>query len=139
MTTQGKMSERYEEVFENVMALYAVLSDQRHNFRVRRAELNLSGKVPAESLDFLLDVEIRARQALDDDVTYWMFIRCAQAGTTKLLWPGHQADLGKAFLENNLGVGGDYSSLYFRVKNDRMREYLKERDNGDGIEHDQFD
>ena len=138
MTTQGKMSERYEEVFENVMALYAVLEDQRHNFRVRRAEVNLSGEVPAEPLDFLLDVEIKASRVLEPGM-YIAFLRMAKEGTFALLWPAHKRDLGKAFLENNLGVGGDYSSLYFRVKNDRLREYLKERDNGEGIEHNQFD
>ena len=125
-----------EEVFSEVVALYSTLLNGRGSLKVRRAKISTSGEVQCEPLDYLWDVEIKARDTLDP-VNYAMFLRLSYQEQPELL-PAHvKEQLGEAFDANGLGIGGAYRSLYFRVKNAQMREALHDREQL-GTEPEQF-
>jgi hypothetical protein len=140
MTTLGSIGgKRSGETYENVMALFTTLQDGRNSLRSRRAELNMNNEVPAEALDFLLDVEIKAKRALSS-VEYPMFLRLAEEGNYNLLPEELKLTLGNVWSERKMGIDGDYRSLYFRVKNAQERERLTEAVNGTrDVEPEQFD
>lgn len=140
MTSLGSIGKRRsEECFENVMALFTTLQDGRNSMRSRRAELNMNNEVPAEALDFLMDVEIKAKRVLSG-LNYSMFLRLAEEGSYNLLPEYLKLILGNVWSERKMGVDGDYRSLYFRVKNSQARERMLEVVNGNrDTEPDQFD
>jgi hypothetical protein len=126
-----------EEVFSEVEALYSTLLSGRGALRVRRAKINTSGEVQCEPLDFLWDVEIRAKEILDP-LDYAMFLRLSYQEQPELI-PAHIKEaLGIIFDANGLGITGAYRSLYFRIKNQNMREAMHEREQF-GTEPNQFD
>lgn len=102
---------KYEHVFESVQALYSVVKEaqQDYGLPMRRATLRSNGEVAAESIDFLCDVELKARRILSP-IMFNMFVQGLEIPTW---W---KEVLGKHFKENRLGVGGDYKALYFHVK-----------------------
>jgi hypothetical protein len=103
--------ERYLHVFENVRALYLVIKEaqEEHGLPLRRAALRSNGEVSAESIDFLCDVELKAKRVLPQ-IEFQMF----KEGLEIPEWS--KATLGEVFKKCRLGMGGDYKSLYFHVK-----------------------
>lgn len=105
---------RLEQVFTDVMALYEALQSS-HSVCVRRAQLNLRGEVPAEAIDFICDVEIKAKRAGFD-------IHSLASGDP--IERSAKQSAGKAFLEGGLHIDGDYKTLYFRIKNQAARNSM---------------
>lgn len=104
-------SEKYQHVFENVRALYLVVktAQKEHGLPLRRAAIRSNGEVAAEAVDFLCDVELKAKRVL-----YPIEFEAFKEGTEISVTA--KAALGETFLRCRLGVGGDYKSLYFHVK-----------------------
>lgn len=116
MTDRVKTQEqKNEEVYTSVMALYAALKDIGQ-FKVRRAQVRQE-EVPAEAIDFICDVEIKAKRSNVDTVA-WQFI-LAYPETYLDLSKENKQTLGKAFKIGQLDVGGPYKKLFFRAKNQR--------------------
>lgn len=102
---------RYVGVFENVRALFLVVQEaqQEHGLPLRRAALRSNGEVTAEAVDFLADVQIKAKRALYP-VEYDMFMKGLELPlATKVV-------LGQVFLRTRLNASGDYRQLFFQIK-----------------------
>lgn len=104
-------SEKYLHVYENVRALYLITRETQdeRGLPLRRAAIRSNGEVAAESIDFLCDVEMKARRVLYP-VEFDMF----REGLDLPL--SAKIELGEVFHRCKLGVSGDYKSLYFHVK-----------------------
>jgi len=116
----------YEETYIAALALYEVLRASGM-VQVRRAEAK-QGEVKAEPIDFVCDIEMRAARtlSLQDWLLKWWDVLEEPWRYPDL--PKEVQELGKAFLENDLGVEGHYRTLYFRVKNQLERKKFKETD-----------
>lgn len=92
------------------MALYAAIKNSG------RELLKTSN---TDSLDFISDVEVRARKTLSAD-SYENFIRIVTRHPD--LYPTVPAtvrgQLGEAFIKNGLGFTGTYKKLYFLTKSE---------------------
>lgn len=115
--------QRWEECYGNVMALYVALSSSREQYTIRRAAIGKDG-VPADPIDFIADVEIKAKRTLSP-VMYEMFLRLAEEGQADLLPKADKQALGLKFLKSNMHEAGDYRTLYFRVKNNQREEAVE--------------
>jgi hypothetical protein len=104
-------SEKYQHVFESVRALYLVIKETQdeRGLPLRRAAVRSNGEVAAEPIDFLCDVELKAKRALFP-IEFNMFKEGLE------LPIGAKTELGEVFHRCRLGVGGDYKSLYYHVK-----------------------
>jgi hypothetical protein len=107
------------EAYLNAMALYAALKDA-NDFRVRRAEIRQGG-VPAEPIDFVCDVEYRAKQAVlrNPRLQPMWQILLRDPWDYESMPEQYREEIGQEFLTGNLGIEGDYKVLYFRVKNNK--------------------
>lgn len=133
MTEQANELSYEDNVYMDVMALYAAIKDTPGAIKVRRAEMR-QGEVPAEPLDFIIDVELKAKRAIlaDIDPAYataeWMTVMYHPE-----LYPHLpvviREELGREFEAKRLGVDGDYRLLYFKVKN-YHQNYTQEDTNG---------
>lgn len=120
--------------YQETMALYAAIKDTPGIMRVRRAEMR-QGEVQAEPIDFVIDVELKARRALQQDidpvyaVAEWLRILDApeQYATLPV---AIREEIGNEFLSCGLGVDGAYRMLYWRVKN---RQAFSKEEVSDGI------
>src|SRR5271166_5967119 len=129
MTMLGLEINRFEDTFNNVLALYIALIENRNNMRVKQVEKNANGEVPADPLDFMCDVEKRARTALAPK-DYTLFLAFSANNAVHLIPDNVKLGLGKTWYENSLDISGSYRSLYFRVKNQMERDNLRARING---------
>jgi len=112
---------KLEMVYDNVMALYAALKDGRLD--VRRAEFK-HGEVAAEPVDFLADVEIKARRHLTiTEYILWSVV-LTNPEQYKFVPEKIRQTMGRVFQQNRLDLAGDYKKLYFKVKNQQLREDL---------------
>ena len=104
-------SDKYLHVYENVRALYLITKEaqEERGLPLRRAAIRSNGEVAAESIDFLCDVEIKAKRVLYS-IEFDMFREGLDLPLTAKI------ALGEVFYRCRLGVGGDYKSLYFHVK-----------------------
>lgn len=122
-----------DTVYAEVMALYAAIKDTPGCIRVRRAEYR-QGEVQAEPIDFIIDVELKAKRALlqDPDPEYAL-VEWSRVLDNPEQYPFLpvviREALGQAFNINRLGVDGDYRMLYFKVKN-HHQELSQEVANG---------
>lgn len=107
-----------DNVYNEVMALYAAIKDTPGAIRVKRAEMR-QGEVQAEPLDFLIDVELKAKRALDVRGAGWPLWQAVldDPQSYASLWLHAREEIGKVFQQYGLGVDGAYRMLYFRVKN----------------------
>lgn len=110
----------FEDVYDNVMTLYTTLKESPRPKSIRRAELK-QGEVSAEVIDFLADVDIKAKRILAP-AQYIVFTRLAEEGKHNCLPQVLRQSLGLAFLRSNLNYNGDYRVLYFRAKNNRLQD-----------------
>ncbi len=109
----------FKDVFLNVSALYSVLKGTPQQ-GVRRAELK-QGVVTAEAIDFMADVEIKAKRTLTAPYCF-VYLRSMLTGDYALLPIDLQCELGEAFLRSDLNYDGAYRVLYYRAKNDRLQD-----------------
>lgn len=112
-------SEKYLHVYESVRALYLITKEAQEDrgLPLRRAAIRSNGEVAAESIDFLCDVEIKAKRALYP-VEYDMFREGLALPLAAMI------ELGEVFHRCRLGVSGDYKSLYFHTKQVRDSQPL---------------
>lgn len=116
MTDNAKIqSQRNEETYTSVMALYAALKDIGQ-FRVKRAQVR-QGEVPAEAIDFICDVEIKAKRSTVNPVAWHRILTYPE--TYLELSKEDKRALGKVFKCGQLDVSGPYKKLYFKAKNQR--------------------
>ena len=110
----------YEEVFNNVLALYHTLKGENRPQSIRRAEMK-QGEVTAEPIDFLADVEIKARRLLSP-MYYQFFLQIGSVGDYHKMPRELKQTLGLTFLRNDLNYDGAYRVLYFRAKNNQLND-----------------
>jgi hypothetical protein len=109
----------YQDCFLNVMALYTALKGQPSR-GIRRAELK-QGEVTPEAIDFLADVEIKAKRTLSS-YDYTRLMNLAGLDRYQEFPIDLQNELGQVFLANDLNYDGDYRVLYYRAKNARLQD-----------------
>jgi len=128
--TQRDARRRLEAVYENTMSLYAALKDT--SFDLRRAEYKNNG-VAAEPIDFICDIELKARRHLSPQQYPLWAVVLIDPEQYKYVPERIRQILGRVFEQNKLDMSGDYKKLYFMVKNQKLREELspKEDLNGD--------
>lgn len=107
---------RWETAFTEVMALYSVLKNSPR-IAAKRAKLNLRNQVNAEPIDFICDVEIKAKRCLSAPQYAWFESVVAIPDGYKLLPASIQEALGKTFVIGRLHLDGDYKALFFMAKN----------------------
>lgn len=108
------------------MALYVALINSPHQHKVRRAEMK-QGEVAALPVDFLADIEIKAKRSLPASY-YHGFLQSAYDDTPEAVPTLTKYILGETFMQHDLNYDGHYRTLYFRVKNDARRSKPKEID-----------
>ena len=128
ISIDAKKKRGWLEEFATVSALYQVFSEGRNSLRTKRAEYRCD-EVAALPIDFLMDVDLKARRVLPEPL-YQMFLRLAAMGNLDVLPEAAKLLLGKVWFEYGLGVEGSYKTLYFRTKNEQIRSMLKEIFNG---------
>src|ERR1700675_571783 len=110
--------QKLEMIYDNVMALFTALKDGRLD--VRRAEFK-HGEVAAENVDFLCDVQIKARRHLTPaEYALWSVV-LENPEQYKFVPEKIRQTLGRVFQQNRLDLAGDYKKLYFKVKNQQVR------------------
>lgn len=109
----------FRDTFLNVMTLYAVLKAQP-SLSIHRAELK-QGEVTAEGVDFLADVEIKAKRVLNP-TQFRLLMKFAGEDKLASVPATIQQQLGLIFLRSKMNYDGDYRVLYFRAKNDRLQD-----------------
>jgi hypothetical protein len=125
------------ENFQSVMALYMVLRENPQSLHVKPVEYKC-GEVRDLPLDFILDVELKAKSKLDINY-YNMFIRVATTGGDYSVFPEYmKLVLGETWWDNGLGVDGHYARLYFKVKNDQERRGEKEDERDSNTDLDSY-
>jgi hypothetical protein len=131
------------EAFDNVVALYSLLKANSTSLRVKQAVYR-QDEVEAQPLDFLIDVEVKVKRAVGQQF-YEVFLRAVYNENTEILSETLRERLGGVFIEYGLTPDGAYRRLYYSVKNDQVRSYLKGVGNGRpndgivaGIESNQF-
>src|ERR1035437_4914377 len=112
-------AQTFKDVFLNVSALYSVLKGTPQQ-GVRRAELK-QGTVIAEAIDFMADVEIKAKRILTSPY-HFVYLRALLTGDYALLPVDMQCALGEEFLRNDLNYDGAYRILYYRAKNNLLQD-----------------
>ena len=112
-------SQTFIDCFMNVSALYSVLKGTPQQ-GVRRAELK-QGAVTAEAIDFLADVEIKAKRVLSLPY-YHLYLTLVREGNYAIFPVDSQCTLGQEFLRSSMNYDGDYRILYYRAKNDRLQD-----------------
>lgn len=103
------------------MALFSLLRGS-NTIRVRRADMK-SGELIPEPIDFVCDIEIKAKRALTGNpgaIAEWQKV-LDDPDSYELLPEDLRMVLGFTFSTNLLGVDGDYRKLYWRVKQEQDR------------------
>jgi hypothetical protein len=124
MTTSETKKRDYNDMWSCVMALYAVLQDGRDALRVKQATIRQNGEVEALAIDFLIDVELKGSRSLSYPESQ-MFTRVIRAGNHDILPSEMKTFLGRIFTEYGLGPEGTYRQLFFKTKNEQVRQALK--------------
>lgn len=109
----------FRDTYMNVMTLYAVLKAQPSQ-SIHRAELR-QGEVAAESVDFLSDVEIKAKRILSP-AQYSLLMSHVAEERIDSVPKDVQEQLGLMFLRSKLNYDGDYRVLYYKAKNNRLQD-----------------
>jgi hypothetical protein len=110
----------FEDTYSNVMALYTVLKSEGRPPAIRRAELK-QGEVTAEAIDFICDVEAKAKRLLSP-TQYRLFMKFAAEEKYNSVPSTLRQSLGLLFLRSNLNYDGDYRVLYYRAKNNQLHD-----------------
>jgi hypothetical protein len=135
-----QQKERNMEAFNSVVALYSVLKPNIMSLRVKQA-IYRADEVAAEPVDFLIDVELKTKRLVGQRF-YDIFLRAVLNENLEILSETLREALGRTFVEYGLGPDGAYARLYYKIKNDQIRSYMKEQNGNfraDGTEPNQFD
>lgn len=117
--------ERDLEAFNNVVALYYILKSNSTALRIKQAVYR-ADEVAALPLDFIIDVEIKTKRMLGESY-YQLFLRAVYNEETEILPEYMREALGRLFQEYRLGPDGPYAKLFFAVKNEQTRSFMKEQ------------
>ena len=117
------------EAFASTIALYSVLKSNSMSLRVKQVVYR-ADEAEALPVDFLIDVELKAKRTVGQRF-YEMFQRAVYNENLDLLSEVLREALGRTFLEYGLGPDGAYARLYYKVKNDQVRSYMKGTQGGD--------
>ena len=128
LTFEQQQKERNLEAFASTVALYSVLKTNSMSLRVKQVVYR-ADEAEALPVDFLIDVELKARRAVGQRF-YDMFQRAVYNENPEVLSETVREALGRTFLEYGLGPDGAYARLYYKVKNDQVRSYMKGVTNG---------
>src|ERR1700758_4123066 len=120
---EAAQKERNMEMFRNIVALYYVLKAGSMSLRVKQAVYR-ADEVQAQPIDFLIDVELKSLRMLGGPI-YQIFLRAVYNENLELLPECTREALGKMWMENGLGPEGSYKKLYFQVKNEQMRSFIR--------------
>jgi hypothetical protein len=122
--------ERNLDMFNNVVALYSTVkhdSPKPVMYNTKESDsLSWSDTVAAFSLDFSLDIEIKAKRLLGEAI-YLVFLRAVLNDNLEILPEYTREALGKYWLSYGLGPEGTYRKLYAAISNEQIRSYLKEK------------
>ena len=127
-TNEQEKWKRDRENFNNVVALYTALKHDTSSLRIKQA-IYRADEVQAQPLDFVLDIEIKAKRLLGQTI-YDLFLRSVFNDNLELMPEYMRETLGREWISYGLGPDGTYRRLYYTVKNEQVRSFLKERDNG---------
>ena len=127
MTTINEVTQKqsWMETFDNVVALYSLLKTNSMSLRVKQA-MYRQDEVAAEPLDFIIDVEIKVKRAVGQRF-YDIFLRAVYNENTEILSETLREALGRTFVAYGLGPDGAYARLYYKIKNDQIRSYMREQ------------
>ena len=128
LTFEQQQKERNLEAFASTVALYSVLKTNSMSLRVKQVVYR-ADEAEALPVDFLIDVELKAKRTVGQRF-YDMFQRAVYNENLDLLSETLRETLGRTFLEYGLGPDGAYARLYYKVKNDQVRSYMKGVTNG---------
>ncbi len=121
---EKQLKQSWMEAFNNVVALYAVLKANT-SLRVKQAIIR-ADELEAQPIDFVIDVELKAKRLLGEPI-YNLFLRAVFNENLDLLPESTREALGKDWISYGLGPEGTYARLYFHVKNEQIRSFLKEQ------------
>ena len=131
-TREVELKHSWMEAFDCVCALYYVLRSNSSALRTKQV-MYRADEVTAEPLDFVIDVELKAKRLLGESL-YNMFLRAVFSEQLGTLPEYTREALGRTFIDYGLTPEGSYRRLYYTTKNDQIRSYLKEqKNNGTGI------
>lgn len=116
--------QRWLETFDAAMALYATFKDNPNVLKVKRAEMR-GGEIEAIPLDFIIDIETKAKRGLHDGYLYEMFLKMANSDQCYKMTEPMKVILGRIWLDYGLGVEGTYARLYYKTKNEQIRRVLQ--------------
>ena len=128
LTFEQQQKERNLEAFASTVALYSVLKANSMSLRVKQVVYR-ADEAEALPVDFLIDVELKTKRAVGQRF-YDIFLRAVYNENLDLLSEALREALGRTFLEYGLGPDGAYARLYYKVKNDQVRSYMKGVTNG---------
>ena len=128
LTFEQQQKERNLEAFASTVALYSVLKTNSMSLRVKQVVYR-ADEAEALPVDFLIDVELKTKRAVGQRF-YDIFLRAVYNENLDLLSEALREALGRTFLEYGLGPDGAYARLYYKVKNDQVRSYMKGVTNG---------
>ena len=141
MTTFEKQEkERNLEVFNYTVALYSILKANSMSLRVKQV-IYRADEAESLPIDFIIDVELKAKRLVGQRF-YDIFLRAVYNENIEILSETLREALGRTFVEYGLGPDGAYARLYYRIKNDQIRSYMREQNGNfraDGTEPNQFD
>jgi hypothetical protein len=115
------------DIFNSTVALYTALKHDTSSLRIKQA-IYRADEVQAQPLDFVLDIEIKAKRLLGQTI-YDLFLRSVFNDNLELMPEYMRETLGREWISYGLGPDGTYRRLYYTVKNEQVRSFLKERDN----------
>ena len=125
---ETELKQSWMETFNTVAALYTVLKANAASLRVKQSIMRADELEP-QPIDFVIDIEIKVKRLLGEPI-YDLFLRAVFNENLDLLPEHVQEALGKDWSSYGLGPEGTYAKLYFRIKNEQVRSFLKEQ-NGD--------
>ena len=128
LTFEQQQKERNLEAFASTIALYSVLKSNSMSLRVKQVVYR-ADEVEAQPTDFIIDVELKVKRAVGQRY-YDMFLRTVYNESTDVLSKTLREALGQTFIEYGLTPEGAYRRLYYNVKNDQVRSFLKGANNG---------
>jgi hypothetical protein len=125
---EAAQKERNMDNFNAVVALYSILKFNATALRVKQVVYR-ADEVDAQPIDFVVDVEIKAKRLLGEPI-YMVFLRAVFNEDLDILPENTREALGCYWHSYGLSVDGAYRRLYYSVKNEQVRSFLKEKNNG---------
>jgi hypothetical protein len=136
---ETKQKQGWMENFNSVVALYYIVKPRALAMGrglVRQVVMR-DGEAEALPIDFIIDVELKAKRAIGQPF-FDLWQRAVYNENTEILPEYMRETLGRIWKEYGLTPEGTYAKLYFNVKNRQDRSMLKlkrgEDTQNDGIE-----